>query len=82
MTFYEFNKRFPTKKSAIDFIIRVKYNGTYVCPFCGCVHSIYRDTAHDGKDLYCNNNCKSHISVLTGTVFENTHLDIRMWFLP
>ena len=28
MTIFEFNKRFPTKKSAIDFIIRVKYNGT------------------------------------------------------
>lgn len=43
MTIFDFNKRFPTKKSAIDFIIRVKYNGTYVCPFCGCVHNIYRD---------------------------------------
>ena len=59
MTIFDFNKRFPTKKSAIDFIIRVKYNGTYVCPFCGCVHNIYRDNSHDGKDLYCNN-CKSH----------------------
>ena len=78
MTIFEFNKRFPTTKLVIDFIIRVKYNGTYVCPFCGCVHNIYRDTANDEKDLYCNN-CKSHFSVLTGTIFENTHLDIRMW---
>lgn len=45
MTIFDFHKRFPTEKSAIDFIIRVKYNGTYVCPFCGCVHNIYRDTA-------------------------------------
>lgn len=37
MTIFDFNKRFPTEKSAIDFIIHVKYNGTYVCPFCGCV---------------------------------------------
>ena len=78
MTIFDFHKRFPTEKSAIDFIIKVKYNGTYVCPFCGCVHSIYRDTANDGKDLYCNN-CKSHFSVLKGTIFENTHLDICMW---
>lgn len=28
--------------------------------------------------MYCNN-CKSHFSVLKGTIFENTHLDIRMW---
>ena len=78
MTIFDFHKRFPTEKSAIDFIIKVKYNGTYVCPFCGCVHNIYRDKANNGKDLYCNN-CKSHFSVLTGTIFENTHLDIRMW---
>ena len=78
MTIFDFHKRFPTEKSAIDFIIKGKYNGTYVCPFCGCVHNIYRDKANNGKDLYCNN-CKSHFSVLTGTIFENTHLDIRMW---
>lgn len=78
MTIFDFYQAFPSEKSAIDLIIKTKYNGTYVCPFCGCVHNIYRDTAHDGKDLYCNN-CKSHFSVLTGTIFENTHLDIRMW---
>lgn len=78
MTIFDFHKQFPTEKSAIDFIIKVKYNGTYVCPFCGCVHNIYRDSANNGKDLYCNN-CKSHFSVLKGTIFENTHLDIRMW---
>ena len=78
MTIFDFHKQFPTEKSAIDFIIKVKYNGTYVCPFCGCVHNIYRDSANNGKDLYCNN-CKSHFSVLKGTIFEHTHLDIRMW---
>ena len=78
MTIFDFNRRFPTKKSAIDFIIKIKYNGSYVCPFCGCTHNIYRDNSNNGRDLYCNN-CKSHFSILTGTVFENTHLDIRMW---
>lgn len=39
MTIFDFNKRFSTEKSAIDFIIKVKYNGTYVCPFCGCVYN-------------------------------------------
>ena len=78
MNIFDFNRRFPTKKSAIDFIIKIKYNGSYVCPFCGCTHNIYRDNSNNGRDLYCNN-CKSHFSVLKGTIFENTHLDIRMW---
>ena len=39
MTIFDFNKRFSTETSAIDLIIKVKYNGTYVCPFCGCVYN-------------------------------------------
>ena len=42
MTIFDFDKRFPTEKSAIDFIIKVKYNGTYVCPFCGCFRMNHR----------------------------------------
>ena len=78
MTIFEFQQRFPDEKSAIDYIIEKKYHGKYICPICGCTHNIYRDRANDGRALYCNN-CKSHFSALRGTIFENTHLDIRMW---
>lgn len=78
MTIFEFQQRFPDEKSAIDYIIEKKYHGKYICPICGCTHNIYRDRANNGRALYCNN-CKSHFSALRGTIFENTHLDIRMW---
>lgn len=79
MTIFEFNSKFPTTKSAIDFIISHKYkDNVYYCPACGCTEGVYRDSAHDGRNLYCNN-CKSHFSALKGTIFENTHLDLRMW---
>ena len=77
MTIFEFNKRFPTEESAIDFIIETKYKDGYVCPKCGCIHNIYRSNVKS-RNLYCNN-CNSHFSALTGTIFENTHLDLRMW---
>ena len=77
MTIFEFNKRFPTEKSAIDFIIETKYKDGYVCPKCGCIHNIYRSNVKS-RNLYCNN-CNSHFSALAGTIFENTHLDLRMW---
>ncbi|KAA6333976.1 hypothetical protein EZS27_017670 [termite gut metagenome] len=77
MTYFDFTDRFPTEKDAIDYIIDKKYNGQYVCPKCGCVHKIYRLT-YNYRNLYCNN-CKSHFSALAGTIFENTHLDLRMW---
>lgn len=78
MTYFEFTKRFPTENSAIDFIVAAKYKDGYVCPKCGCVHKGIYHQNYDRRKLYCNN-CKSEFSALKGTIFENTHLDIRMW---
>ena len=78
MTYFEFTKRFPTENSAIDFIVATKYKDGYICPKCGCVHKGIYHQNYDRRKLYCNN-CKSEFSALKGTIFENTHLDIRMW---
>lgn len=78
MTFFEFQKRFPTEASALNFIVSIKYTNGYHCPKCGCIHKgIYRSNVR-AKILHCNN-CNSEFSILTGTIFENTHLDLRMW---
>lgn len=78
MTYFEFTKRFPNENSAIDFIIATKFKDGYVCPKCGCVHKSIYHQKYDRRKLYCNN-CKSEFSALKGTIFENTHLDLRMW---
>lgn len=78
MTYFEFIKRFPTEVDALAFIIEHKYpNHTYVCPKCGSIHKVYHQK-YDPRKFYCEN-CKHEFSVLTGTIFENTHLDLRMW---
>lgn len=78
MTYFEFAQRFPTEKDAINFIIDKRYNGEYFCPKCGTVHDkIYRQK-YDPRKLYCNS-CHHEFSGLNGTIFENTHLDLRMW---
>lgn len=78
MNHIEFFKRFPTENDAIDFIIKTKYKNGYVCPKCGCVHHKIYHQKYNHRYLYCNN-CKSEFSALTGTIFEHTHLDLRMW---
>lgn len=78
MTYFEFTKRFPNENAAIDYLVSQKYKDGYVCPKCGCVHKRIYHQKYDHRKLYCNN-CKSEFSALTGTIFENTHLDIRMW---
>ena len=77
MTYFEFTQRFPDENSAIDLIVAAKYKDGYVCPKCGCVHRVYRQN-YNRRFLYCNN-CKSEFSALKGTIFERTHLDLRMW---
>lgn len=78
MTYFEFTKRFPDENSAIDFIIATKYKEGYVCPKCGSIHKGIYHQKYNHRFLYCNN-CKSEFSGLKGTIFENTHLDLRMW---
>lgn len=78
MTFFEFQKRFPTDTAALNFIVATKYANDYYCPKCGCYHKgIYRSSKRT-KILHCNN-CISEFSVLAGTIFEGTHLDLRIW---
>ena len=52
MTIFEFNRRFPTEESAIDFIIETKYKGSYYCPKCGCVHEGIYHQQYDHRKMY------------------------------
>lgn len=47
-----------------------------ICPFCG-QHNC--STRTDGR-FHCNN-CKKNFSVTVGTIFENTKIPLRKWFL-
>lgn len=78
MTYFEFTKKFPDENSAIDLIVATKYKDGYICPKCGCVHKRIYHQKYNRRFLYCNN-CKSEFSALKDTIFENTHLDLRMW---
>ena len=78
MTYFEFTKRFPDENSAIDFIVATRYKDGYVCPKCGSVHKGIYHQKYNHRFMYCNN-CKSEFSAFKGTIFENTHLDLRMW---
>jgi hypothetical protein len=42
MTFFEFNKKFPTKLAAIDYFVNIRYNNNISCPHCGSTAKIYR----------------------------------------
>lgn len=51
-------------------------NGVAVCPYCGGMHCM---VGKDGR--YLCNDCKHKFNVTVGTLFENTKLPLRKWFM-
>jgi transposase-like protein len=51
-------------------------DGAAVCPYCGCTHTYM---TKEGR--YICKDCHKHFSVLVGTIFENTKVSLRKWFL-
>ena len=47
-----------------------------VCPYCGCTH-----TYMTAEGRYICKECARHFSVTVGTIFENTKVSLRKWFL-
>lgn len=77
MNYFQFTKKFKTENDAIDFIVESKYKNGYTCPCCGSKTKVYKQH-YNHRFLYCNV-CNNEFSALSNTIFENTHLDIRMW---
>ena len=51
-------------------------NGEVVCPYCGGTHCYMT-----AEGRYICKDCHSHFSVLVGTIFENTKISLRKWFM-
>ena len=51
-------------------------DGAVVCPYCGCSHTYM---TKEGRFI-CKE-CSKHFSVTVGTIFENTKVSLRKWFL-
>ena len=51
-------------------------DGDAVCPYCGCSH-----TYMTAEGRYICKECASHFSVTVGTIFENTKISLRKWFM-
>lgn len=76
MTYSEFSKRFPSENAAIDFIVAVKYKDGYACPKCECARKVCHQKYN--RQFFCCDNCKSELSALKVTIFENTRPGLRM----
>lgn len=71
----DFYKMFDTEEKCRDYLIQIRYEAGFVCPWCK-------------KDKYWKKSngilrcatCKKDISVTAGTIFKGRHLPLTVWF--
>lgn len=78
MNIKDYRKLFPTEEDAINYYIKLRYNGVITCPHCGNAVNIYR-YKNLNKQFHCYK-CKSPFSPLHDTIFWRSHVEIRDWF--
>ena len=67
---------FTTEEICKEFLAQQRWGNDVVCPICGKHHCKQR---FDGR--YRCDRCKHNFSVISGTIFENTKVSLRKWFI-
>ena len=68
---------FPDEQSCIDHLRSIRWRDGEFCPYCASnrVHHF-----SDRKTFKCGE-CRQRFSIKVGTIFENTKLPLRKWFM-
>ena len=70
----EFEKRFESEHACLDYVEKLRWKGNVHCGHCGC-EKLWPVRA----GFECSA-CGRQTSVLSGTLFEGTHLPLSVWF--
>ena len=77
MTFFDFNRKFPTEEAAINYYYSIRYNGVLTCLHCKTKVNLYRT----GRQKVCIcHSCNNTFSPFSDTIFRKSKTDMRMWF--
>ena len=68
---------FPDEQSCIDHLRNIRWHDGEFCPRCNG-NRIYRFSDH--KTFKCGE-CLQRFSIKVGTIFEDTKLPLRKWFM-
>ena len=72
----EFEKEFANEKKCQEYLIRLRYaDGIYTCPICGS-----KKSWQVRKNIYECAECHRQESILSGTLFQDTHKPLMLWF--
>ena len=78
---------FSTEKACVDYLISQRWEDEIVCPHCGASNPYITATRSKKEELQGTNDykcrakdCRKKFNVLTGTIFENTKIELKLWF--
>lgn len=71
----EFEKRFATEEQCREYLFKIRYPDGFTCDNCGS-EKIW----HIRRHTYRCQNCKKDYSVLAGTIFQDSHTPLAVWF--
>ena len=77
MNIIQVYKRFPSQKSCIAHLEKVRWEGKPKCPYCKSTNS----TPMPKQRRHHCNACNTSYSVTVGTIFHKTKIDLQKWFL-
>lgn len=71
----EFDRQFSTEDACREYLVRLRWPEGFCCPRCG-----HRKAWPIGKLLYECAGCNYQLSVTAGTIFQDTHESLTVWF--
>jgi transposase-like protein len=78
MNLLSIQKKYSTEQKCLLYLEKLRWGKTVNCTFCGSENT--KRLKSEARRHHCNN-CNRHFSVLVGTIFEDTRLSLRKWFL-
>lgn len=75
-TLLEFEDRFRTEQACRAYLVQLRWPEGFQCRACGCRQRWQRNR----RDVLVCCTCRTHHSVTAGTIFQDSHLPLRVWF--
>ena len=74
-TMQECMDQFPTEESCRLYLVDVRWSGQFKCPDCS-----HTEAWKLGRGIFRCKKCHRDVSVTAGTVFQGSHVPLRLWF--
>ena len=71
----ELEERFSTDQACREYLFSLRWPDGFVCPRCGG-----QKAWPMSRGLWLCGQCRHQTSVTAGTIFQDTHLPLRLWF--